>query len=99
MEIAPAPSKSRWSNRWRRALEALVLPMAVVVVAMILFGLFCTLAGANPIAVYASIYKAAFGRWSAWQNTLIRAAPLMLTALCTALPARIGLVIIGMKVH
>ena len=29
------------------------------------------------------------------KNTLIRASPLMLTALCTALPARLGLVVIG----
>jgi general nucleoside transport system permease protein len=71
------------------------LPVAALLVALIVFGGFCALAGANPFAVYGSIYKAAFGRWSAWQNTLIRAAPLMLTALCTALPARLGLVIIG----
>jgi ABC-type uncharacterized transport system permease subunit len=51
--------------------------------------------GANPFAVYASIYKAAFGNWRSFQNTLIRASPLMLTSLCTALPARLGLVIIG----
>ncbi|NEP18155.1 MAG: ABC transporter permease [Leptolyngbya sp. SIO4C1] len=80
---------------WRRSLEALFLPVAALAVALVLFGIFCTLAGANPFAVYGSIYQAAFGRWSAWQNTLIRAAPLMLTALCTALPARLGLVIIG----
>ncbi|MBX2862245.1 MAG: ABC transporter permease [Leptolyngbyaceae cyanobacterium MAG.088] len=83
------------SGLWRRSLEAVVLPVAALLVALILFGCFCALAGANPFAVYGSIYKAAFGRWSAWQNTLIRAAPLMLTALCTALPARLGLVIIG----
>jgi general nucleoside transport system permease protein len=80
---------------WRRPLEAVFLPVAALLVALIVFGGFCALAGANPFAVYGSIYKAAFGRWSAWQNTLIRAAPLMLTALCTALPARLGLVIIG----
>ena len=79
----------------RRSLEAVVLPVAALMVALIIFGGFCALAGANPFAVYGSIYKAAFGRWSAWQNTLLRAAPLMLTALCTALPARLGLVIIG----
>ncbi|MEM9163632.1 MAG: ABC transporter permease [Cyanobacteria bacterium P01_F01_bin.4] len=83
------------SRPWRRPLEAIFLPVAALLVALIIFGLFCALAGANPFAVYGSIYKAAFGRWSAWQNTLIRAAPLMLTALCTALPARLGLVIIG----
>src|SRR6266480_7855389 len=35
------------------------------------------------------------GTWFSWQNTLSRAAPVILTALCTALPAQLGLVIIG----
>ena len=82
-------------QNWRRTLESLTLPIAALLFSLILFGLFCAAAGVNPFEVYASIYKAAFGSWRAWQNTLIRAAPLMLTALCTALPARLGLVIIG----
>ncbi|MEL6604855.1 MAG: ABC transporter permease [Cyanobacteria bacterium J06614_10] len=81
--------------RWQRSLEPVFLAVAALATALVLFGTFCGLAGANPLAVYGSIYRAAFGSWSAWQNTLIRAAPLMLTALCTALPARLGLVIIG----
>ena len=89
------PQPSSWLLSWRRPLEAIFLPVTALIGALLLFGLFCALAGANPLAVYGSIYKAAFGSWSAWQNTLIRAAPLMLTALCTALPARLGLVIIG----
>ncbi len=80
---------------WRRSLEAVVIPAGAVLSALLIFGVFCALAGANPLAVYGSIYKAAFGSWSAWQNTLLRASPLMLTALCTALPARLGLVVIG----
>jgi len=80
---------------WRRSLESIFIPIAALMTALLLFGVFCTLEGANPFGVYGSIYKAAFGSWSAWQNTLIRASPLMLTALCTALPARLGLVIIG----
>lgn len=83
------------TTTWRRSLESVVLPMGAVLAALVIFGVFCALAGANPLAVYGSIYKAAFGSWSAWQNTLLRASPLMLTALCTALPARLGLVIIG----
>lgn len=62
---------------------------------MALFGVFLTLSGANPLAVFGSIYRGAFGSWFAWQNTLQLAAPLMLTALCTALPARLGLIVIG----
>lgn len=95
MTIAPTPSASNWLYHWRRPLEAILLPIAALLVALLIFGIFCALAGANPIGVYGSIYRAAFGSWSAWQNTLIRASPLMLTALCTALPARLGLVIIG----
>ena len=41
------------------------------------------------------MFAGAFGSKFAWQNTLTRAAPLILTGLCTALPARLGLIIIG----
>jgi len=60
-----------------------------------LFGIFVSAAGAGAFEVYHTIYRAAFGSWFSWQNTLVRSAPLMLTALCTALPARMGLIVIG----
>ena len=82
-------------SNWRGTLEAICLPVAAILFSLVLFGIFCAFAGANPFGVYASIYKAAFGSWYAFQNTLIRAAPLMLTSLCTALPAQLGLMIIG----
>jgi simple sugar transport system permease protein len=82
-------------QNWGRTLESVCLPIAAILVSFILFGIFCAAVGKNPFEVYGSIYKAAFGNWRSFQNTLIRAAPLMLTALCTALPARLGLVIIG----
>lgn len=80
-----------FKNRW----EAIFIPLSAILFSLILFGIFCILAGANAFEVYGSIYKAAFGSWHSFQNTLIRAAPLMLSSLCTALPARLGLVIIG----
>ncbi len=83
------------NSQWRKTAEAIAIPIGALLFSLILFGLFCAAAGANPFAVYVAIYKAAFGSWFAFQNTLIRAAPLMLTSLCTALPAQIGLVIIG----
>ena len=81
--------------RWRPALEGVAIPVGAVLVALILFGLFCIFQGRNAFAVFGAIYKAAFGSWYSFQNTLVRASPLMLTALCTALPARLGLVVIG----
>lgn len=82
-------------QNWRKTAESLSIPIAALLFSLLLFGIFCALAGANPFAVYGSIYKAAFGSWRSLQNSLLRAAPLMLSALCTALPARLGLVIIG----
>jgi simple sugar transport system permease protein len=41
------------------------------------------------------MYTGGFGSWFSIQNSLSRAAPLLLTALCVALPARLGLVVIG----
>jgi simple sugar transport system permease protein len=80
---------------WRKTAESICIPIAALLFSLVLFGLFCAAVGKNPIAVYGAIYKSAFGSWFSFQNTLIRAAPLMLTALCTALPARLGLMIIG----
>ncbi|MBF2027188.1 MAG: ABC transporter permease [Oscillatoriales cyanobacterium C42_A2020_001] len=83
------------STNWRKTAEAIAIPVGALLFSLVLFGLFCALCGKNPLAVYGLIYKSAFGNWRAFQGTLLRSAPLMLTALCTALPARLGLMIIG----
>lgn len=77
------------------AAEALLIPAGAVVVALLLFGIFVALAGINPLAVYRIIIRGAVGSWFAMQNTLTLAAPLILTGLCTALPAQVGLMVIG----
>jgi simple sugar transport system permease protein len=75
--------------------DAVLVPAAAVVVSLALFGVFVALAGASPIDVYVEMYRGAFGTWFSLQNAMTRAAPLMLTALCTAVPAHVGLVVIG----
>src|SRR5437867_11623993 len=62
---------------------------------MVVFGLFMAALGQNPLEIYALIYQGAFASAFSWQNTLSRAAPLVLTALCVALPAQAGLMVIG----
>ena len=79
----------------RNALREIALPVFAIVAALLLFGLLVAFAGVDPVAVWVTLFKGAFGDWFSWQNTLQRAAPLMLTALCVAIPARAGLVIIG----
>ncbi|MDP2406858.1 MAG: ABC transporter permease [Hydrogenophaga sp.] len=73
----------------------ILLPVGAIVVALLLFGLIVSFAGVSPVEVWVLLFKGAFGDWYSWQNTLQRAAPLMLTALCVAIPARAGLVVIG----
>lgn len=77
------------------AFAPFLIPLTALLLSLALFGVFVSLAGADALAVYHSIYRGAFGTWFSWQNTLVSAAPLMLTALCTALPARLGLIVIG----
>jgi ABC-type uncharacterized transport system permease subunit len=76
-------------------LSTFAVQLAAVAVALALFGVFLALVGASPLAVFADMGRGAFGSWFSTQNSLARGAPLLLTALCTALPARLGLVIIG----
>ncbi len=82
-------------NTLRNSLEYILIPLGAILASMVLFGVFVLMTGNDPFEVYYNIYRAAFGSWFSWQKTLIRAAPLMLTALCVALPARLGLVVIG----
>jgi ABC-type uncharacterized transport system permease subunit len=77
------------------AAEYVVIPALALVAALIAFGIFVACFGKDPADLYFYMYQGAFGTWFSWQNTLTRAAPLLLTALCTALPAQLGMVIIG----
>jgi len=75
--------------------EFIVIPALALATSFALFGIFVALFGKDPLDLYFYMYQGAFGTWFSWQNTLTRAAPLILTALCTALPAQLGMVIIG----
>lgn len=88
-------SASAVSERLARRAEGVLLPLAAVIVGMALFGVFILLIGKSPTQFYELVYRGGFGTWFSVQNTLQRAAPLLLAALCVALPARLGLVIIG----
>ncbi len=79
----------------RNLVSQAALPAGAILVSLLLFGIFVWFAGVSPVEVWLLLFKGAFGDWFSWQNTLQRAAPLMLTALCVAIPARAGLVIIG----
>jgi ABC-type uncharacterized transport system permease subunit len=91
---APRAPRIDWA-RVGPTLEAFAIPILALIVSLLLFGAFMAVSGHAPLDVYAEMYRGAFGTWFSFQNTLQRASPLMLTALCTALPARCGLIVIG----
>jgi ABC-type uncharacterized transport system permease subunit len=78
----------------RRA-EPLAIALFAILVGLALFSLFIAVVGKSPVQLFQLMYAGGFGSWFSVQNSLSRAAPLLLTALCVALPARLGLVVIG----
>ncbi|MGH7269427.1 MAG: ABC transporter permease [Polyangiaceae bacterium] len=96
-QAVPAPAQP--SSRTRRSAggvaEAIAIPGAAIATSLVLYGVFVAAAGAPPFQVYYQIYRGAFGTWFSLQNTMQRAAPLMLCALYVALPAHLGLIVIG----
>jgi simple sugar transport system permease protein len=83
------------TRRWSGAAEALLIPLLALAGALLLFGVFVSFTGASPLEAWTLLFLGAFGDAFSLQNSLQRAAPLMLTALAVALPARAGLTVIG----
>lgn len=72
-----------------------MVPLGAVLVSIVLFSLFLLALGKSPVTFFELLWRGGFGTAFSWQNTLVRTAPLIFTALCVALPARLGLMIIG----
>ena len=92
--IAP----NQWGDlsiRIRRSAEYIAIPLFALVVSALLFSLFLLALGKSPLEFYELVERGGFGTAFSLQNTLQRSAPLILTALAVAVPARIGLVMIG----
>ncbi|MBU6259094.1 MAG: ABC transporter permease [Burkholderiales bacterium] len=83
------------TRAWQASAEAVLLPAGALAAALLAFGVFVWCGGTSPLQTWELLFSGAFGNAFSWQNTLQRAAPLMLTALAVALPARAGLTVIG----
>ncbi|MDK4729539.1 ABC transporter permease [Rhizobium phaseoli] len=96
ISIAETPASLRPILEWiARKAEPLVIGLAAILIGLALFSLFILAIGKSPAVLFGLMCTGGFGSWFSVQNSLSRAAPLLLTALCVALPARLGLVIIG----
>src|ERR1700756_2026470 len=96
--VGASPAKERWTDlsvRIRSSAEYVVIPLFALVVSGLLFSLFLLALGKSPAQFFELVERGGFGTAFSIQNTLQRSAPLILTALAVAVPARIGLVMIG----
>jgi ABC-type uncharacterized transport system permease subunit len=89
------PESGDRTYKARRLLEALLAPLLALLGAVSLFSIFLLFLDQSPLEFLDLVWRGAFGSWFSLQNTMQRAAPLLLTALCVALPGQLGLVVIG----
>jgi simple sugar transport system permease protein len=81
---------------WRDAAQSITITLGAILASLVLFALYMLIRyGVGPLELYSTMYKGSFGAMVSIQNSLLGAAGLTLVALCTALPSRVGLVIIG----
>lgn len=92
---ASLPRASDWPAIWMPRFEAVVIPLGALIAGLLIFSVFLVSLGKSPVDFFGLVYKAGFGTAFSWQNTLSRVAPLLFAGLCVALPARLGLVVIG----
>jgi simple sugar transport system permease protein len=93
-----AMAGSQWSDlsiRIRRSAEFIAIPLFAILASGLLFSVFLFALGKSPVEFYQLVWRGGFGTAFSLQNTFQRSAPLILTALAVAVPARIGLVMIG----
>src|SRR5215470_1597247 len=95
LRAASLAGSSDLSIRIRRGAEYVAIPLFALAVSAALFALFLLALGKSPAQFFELVYRGGFGTAFSIQNTLQRSAPLILTALAVAVPARIGLIMIG----
>lgn len=94
-DTAVVPAKSSGNLQFLRLAEAISIPVGAIIVSGLVFALFLLVIGKDPIQFYQLVWTGGFGSDFSIQNSLQRSAPLILTGLAFAIPARIGLTMIG----
>ena len=95
IDIGSRKAPSDFAHKLRANSEYVAIPLLALLIAAGLFALFLLAIGRSPADFVAYVWRGGFGTAFSFQNTLQRSSPLILTALAVAIPARIGLVMIG----
>src|SRR5438876_1232245 len=72
---------------WRDAAQSITITVGAILASLAMFALYMLFRyGVGPLPLFETMYQGSFGAMVSIQNSLVTAAPLILVALCTALP-------------
>ncbi|MBS0340792.1 MAG: ABC transporter permease [Proteobacteria bacterium] len=94
-ESGPRRDRACASSRWVGWLGQLLAPVGAVLAAYALFSLLLLWLGRSPAEFAELVWKGAFGTPFSIRNTLLRMPALIFCALAVAVPAQLGLMVIG----
>lgn len=92
LSVSGCLSSIHWRQRWLGVLKSLLVPAFLF---WAVCGAFFILVGQSPLDLFPEIISAAFGSPYSWTETLLKTAPILLCAIATALPAKLGLISVG----
>jgi general nucleoside transport system permease protein len=92
---ASIPEPRASNVRMLKLAETFFVPAVALIASALIFSLFLLAIGRSPVDFFTLVWTGGFGSAFSIQQSLQRAAPLILTGLAFAIPARIGLTIIG----
>ncbi|HZZ10516.1 MAG TPA: ABC transporter permease [Paraburkholderia sp.] len=92
---AEASEAGEWGTRARQIAETMAITAFAILATAALFALFLLALGKSPATFFSLLWRGGFGTAFSLQNALVRSAPLIFTALVVAIPAQLGLVVIG----
>lgn len=91
----PLSRGERFLTYLRLAWQAVSIPLAAVVLALLIGAVILIISGANPLQAYAALIRGSFGSSTAFTRTLEKATPLMFSGLAIAFAFKCGLFNIG----
>lgn len=81
---------AKYKSRLKRQAVRAANPILAIVIAFFMGGLLVTISGESPLATYRALLEGSFGSWTAIQNTVRYAIPILLLAYSFSLCDRCG---------
>jgi simple sugar transport system permease protein len=96
-KIVTKHSRLNLIRSWFQLPQFLLLKKSILsgILFVLFISLFFKISGQSPLPLLEKLINAAFGSPYSWSETLVKTTPILLCAIATALPARLGLISVG----